>query len=73
VRIELIYGQDHDGEVRGRCVVVMERKGKSEHGVYHYRANIHPETSGSLIYGVRATPAHAGLAHLYELGLALWA
>jgi starch phosphorylase len=73
VRIELIYGQDHDGEMRRRCVVVMERKGKPEHGVYHYRASLHPETSGSLIYGVRATPAHPGLAHPYELGLALWA
>ena len=73
VRVELIYGQDDDGAVRGRCVVAMERKGKAEHGVYRYHATIHPETTGSLVYGVRATPTHPGLASPYELGLAHWA
>jgi starch phosphorylase len=73
VRVELIYGQDDDGAVRGRCVVAMERTGKAEHGVYRYHATIHPETTGSLVYGVRATPTHAGLASPYELGLAHWA
>jgi starch phosphorylase len=77
VRVELIYGQDDDGAVRNRCVVTMERKGKlegkPEDGVYRYEATIHPETSGSLIYGVRATPAHPGLHNPYELGLARWA
>ena len=73
MRVELIYGQDDDGAVRGRCVVAMERKGKAEHGVYRYHATIHPETTGSLVYGVRATPTHPGLASPYELGLAHWA
>jgi starch phosphorylase len=73
VRVELIYGRDDDGAVRGRCVVAMERKGKAEHGVYRYHATIHPETTGSLVYGVRATPTHPGLASPYELGLAHWA
>ena len=72
-RIELVYGQDEDGEARGRCVVEMKREGRAEHGVYHYTASIHPETSGSLVYGVRATPTHPGLAHPYEMGLARWA
>jgi starch phosphorylase len=73
VRIELIYGQGEDGAMRGRCVVAMERKGKAEHGVYRYYATIYPETTGSLVYGVRATPAHPGLANPYALGLAHWA
>jgi starch phosphorylase len=73
VRVELVYAQDDDGEVRGRCVVAMERKGRAEHGVYRYHATISPETTGSLIYGVRATPTHPGLTSPYDLGLAHWA
>jgi starch phosphorylase len=77
VRIELIHGQGEDGAIRGRCVIAMERKGKAERGAelgaYRYHATIHPETTGSLIYGVRVTPTHPGLANPYELGLAHWA
>jgi starch phosphorylase len=73
VRVELVYGQDRDGALRERCVVAMERKGKAEHGAYRYHATIHPETTGSLVYGVRVTPAHPGLASPYEMGLAHWA
>jgi starch phosphorylase len=73
VRIELIYGQGDDGAMRERCVIAMERKGKAEHGAYRFHATIHPEATGSLIYGVRATPTHPGLASPYELGLAYWA
>jgi starch phosphorylase len=73
VRVELIYGRDDNGEARERRVVVMERAGKPEHDAYRYHATIRPESSGSLIYGVRATPTHVGLAYPYEMGLARWA
>jgi starch phosphorylase len=73
VRVELVHAQDDDGALRERCVVTMERKVKPEHGAYRYHGAIHPETTGSLIYGVRITPAHPGLASPYEMGLARWA
>jgi glycogen phosphorylase len=40
---------------------------------YRYRALMMPQSSGSLIYGVRVVPSHPDLAHPYGMGMALWA
>ncbi len=73
VRVELVAARDEDGATRDRRVVEMERSGKAEGGVQLYTATLAPDASGSLIYGVRVVPYHAGLAHPYAMGLARWA
>jgi starch phosphorylase len=73
VRVELVAGRDVDGRPQEVQVTQMERAANAQDGVYRYTAQLAPASSGSLIYGVRVVPAHGGLAHPYEAGLARWA
>jgi hypothetical protein len=50
-----------------------EQEGKAPDGMFRYAAELEPQTSGSLVYGVRVVPTHGGLASPYEMGLARWA
>jgi starch phosphorylase len=73
VRVELVSGRDLDGTLQDVQVRPMERAAKAQDGVYRYTAELEPETSGSLVYGVRLVPYHSGLAHTYDIGWARWA
>ncbi len=73
VRVEVVAGHDEDGEIAGRRVLEMRSAGRGEDGAYRYRAQLQPETNGSLVYGVRVVPAHPGLANPLDMGLAKWA
>jgi len=79
VRVELVSARDEDGVICDRSVIEMERAPKGiasreqRDGMYRYVARLVPETSGSLIYGVRVVPSHRGLEHPYALGLGHWA
>jgi starch phosphorylase len=73
VRVELVAARDVDGEACDLRVLPMERDAQVEDSLYRYTTRLLPETSGSLIYGVRVTPFHRGLAKPLELGLARWA
>jgi starch phosphorylase len=83
VRVELVAGCDVDGAIEDRTVRPMARdeagasgraqEGKSQDSVTRYTAELAPQTSGSLVYGVRIVPTHSGLASPYEMGLARWA
>ncbi len=82
VRVELVAARDEDGATLDRRVMEMDRisggsksaqSADGKDGVYRYQTRLTPETSGSLIYGVRVVPTHPGLAHPYGMGLARWA
>jgi glycogen phosphorylase len=83
VRVELVVARDEDGVICDRYVQEMERiksvastgkEGKdSRDTTYQYRAQMVPQSSGSLIYGVRVVPSHPDLAHPYGMGMAHWA
>lgn len=73
VRVELVAGRDEDGDVVDRRVIPMQQLAKTDDGLYRYRGQLQAESNGSLVYGVRIVPAHAGLAHPFEVGLARWA
>lgn len=73
VRVELVAARDVDGAERDRHVAEMRRSAGDDGSAYRYTAELTPDTSGSLIYGVRVVPYHSGLAQPLELGLARWA
>ncbi len=79
VRVELVAARDEDGAPKDARIVrmeLLERAGKGERGegtILRYQAQLAPDVSGSLVYGVRVVPYHSGLAHAYDLGLARWA
>ncbi len=73
VRVELVAGRDTNGAPSDVRIFPMERVGKVEDTLYRYAGRIQPDVSGSLVYGVRVVPAHAGLPQPYALGLARWA
>ena len=73
VRVQVVTGRDEDGVTRDMRVIEMERSGKPQDGAYRYRAELEPDASGSLIYGARVIPYHAGLAHPLDMGMARWA
>jgi starch phosphorylase len=73
VRVELVAARDENGALRDRRVIPMEPTGEGAGGARRYVAQLHPDTNGSLVYGVRVVPYHPGLLHPLELGLARWA
>ncbi|HEV2404631.1 MAG TPA: alpha-glucan family phosphorylase, partial [Ktedonobacterales bacterium] len=73
VRVQVMAGRDVDGEICEARVIEMERAGKPRDGVYRYTAELDTNASGSLIYGARVIPYHAGLAHPMGMGMARWA
>ena len=83
VRVELVVARDEDGNICDRYLQEMERvKSVASTGkdakdgrdtTCHYIARIVPQSSGSLIYGVRVVPSHPSLAHPYGMGMAHWA
>ncbi|HKV82969.1 MAG TPA: alpha-glucan family phosphorylase [Ktedonobacterales bacterium] len=73
VRVQVVAGRDEDGVMRETRVIQMERAGKPQDGAYRYTAELDTNASGSLIYGARVIPYHAGLAHPLGMGMARWA
>ncbi|GAC1448647.1 MAG: alpha-glucan family phosphorylase [Ktedonobacterales bacterium] len=73
VAVELVAGMDENGTLRDQHVTPMELVGVDGDGPRRYEARLVPGANGSLVYGVRVIPRHAGLAHPFELGLGRWA
>ena len=73
VRVELVTAHDVDGEALDRHIIEMRRSADVEDSAHRYTAEFIPESSGSLIYGVRVVPHHPTLPNPLELGLARWA
>jgi glycogen phosphorylase len=73
VHVELVAGRDEKGTPHVERIAPMERVGKANDGIYRYKAQLLPETTGSLVYGVRVVPYHPGLADSYDMGLSRWA
>ena len=71
--VEVVYGQDEDGHLRGSIVQRMEPDGQEQDRSYRYRARILPQSGGSFVYGVRLLPAHPALLDRHEMGLVSWA
>jgi glycogen phosphorylase len=73
VSVELVVARDEDGVMREPRIIPLEREGKPSDDSYRYTGRLEPVRTGSLIFGVRVVPRHAGLPTPYELGLARWA
>jgi starch phosphorylase len=73
VLVEVVYGQDEDGHLRGTTYQRMEQDGQEQDGSYRYRTRILPQSGGSFVYGVRALPTHPALLDRHEMGLVHWA
>ncbi len=73
VLVEVVYGQDEDGELRGSIYQRMDQDGQENDGSYRYRTRILPQSGGSFVYGVRLLPAHPALLDRHEMGLVRWA
>jgi starch phosphorylase len=73
VHVELVAARDENGELHNRRVIPIEYAGKTGENCYSFTATLEPDASGSMVYGVRVVPYHAGLAHPLALGLARWA
>jgi starch phosphorylase len=73
VAVELVAGLDDNGVLRAQRVIPMHLVGETADGQRLYEADLAADANGSLVYGVRVLPQHAGLAHPFELGLGRWA
>jgi starch phosphorylase len=73
VSVALVTSVDVNGTLSHVRTVPMRQSGPGENGTLRYEGEIVPETSGSLVYGVRVLPYHAALANPFELGLGHWA
>jgi len=73
VDVALVAGLDENGILRAPRAIAMQLVETSGSSESQYTAELVPEASGSLVYGVRVRPSHPGLAHPFELGLVRWA
>ncbi|MEO7001471.1 MAG: alpha-glucan family phosphorylase [Ktedonobacterales bacterium] len=76
VRVELVEARDENGILRDRQVIQMGAASGAKtgaDGARRYTAQYTPDANGSLVYGVRVVPHHAGLTSPLETGLARWA
>jgi starch phosphorylase len=73
ISVALVTSVDENGTFKDVRSVPMRRSGPAEDGALRYEAEIVPDTSGSLVYGVRILPYHDGLTNPFELGLGRWA
>jgi starch phosphorylase len=73
VVIELVAALDDNGVLRAPRIIPMTLVSAPEDGRLTYEATLAADANGSLVYGVRALPQHASLAHPFELGLGRWA
>jgi glycogen phosphorylase len=73
VAVALVTSLDDNGTLSHLQTVPMRQSGRGEGGALRYEAQIVPDASGSLVYGVRILPHHRVLANPFELGLGRWA
>jgi glycogen phosphorylase len=73
VVVELVAGMDDNGVLRAQRTLPMQLVGEDGAGQRRYEAQLSADANGSLVYGVRVLPQHAGLTHPFELGLGRWA
>ncbi len=73
VRVELVTARDDNGALVDQRVVEMRPDRALVDGARRYRAAMDRFHTGSVVYGVRITPSHPGLASPFELGLIRWA
>jgi starch phosphorylase len=73
VRVELVTARDENGALSEQRVIAMRLDGASVDGALRYSAEMDRFHTGSVVYGVRITPYHVGLASPFELGLIRWA
>ncbi len=73
VRVELVTARDENGALSEQRVIEMRREGAPVDGALRYSAEMDRFHTGSVVYGVRITPYHVGLASPFELGLIRWA
>jgi starch phosphorylase len=73
VLVEIVYGNERDGEIQVHGTCRMERVANVSDTIYRYTGSFTPQSSGTLVYGVRILPYHEGLSNKYELGLVRWA
>ncbi|MDE3228994.1 MAG: alpha-glucan family phosphorylase [Chloroflexota bacterium] len=73
VRVELVTAHDENGALSEQRVIEMRPAGEPVDGALRYSAAMDRFHTGSVVYGVRVTPYHVGLASPFELGLIRWA
>ncbi len=72
VAVEIVYryGEEENAPLWD---IPMVRVASSGDGVFTYRGEFVPQSSGQLRYGVRVLPANTDLFNKHELGLVRWA
>jgi hypothetical protein len=72
VAVEIVYRYG-EGEDAPSWDIPMDRVASAGHGVFQYRGEFTPQSSGQLRYGVRVLPVNTDLFNKHELGLVRWA
>ena len=70
--VELVYGQQQDGNLKTALVAPMLEDGNAD-GQLHYSVNLSSPDSGRFVYGVRVRPNQPDLPNPFALPMIRWA
>ena len=70
--VELVYGQQQDGNLKTAVVVPMLQDGNAD-GQLHYSVDLSSPDSGRFVYGVRVRPNQPDLPNPFALPMIRWA
>ena len=70
--VELVFGEARDENIDVLGALPMKYIKKEPDDSYSYQISLQPQTSGSIVYGVRVLPNHQHLVGKHTMGLIRW-